>query len=185
MAGPKNTPPATAAQAGEDLSSLRISVTTMGDLLLSAADRYPSTLALVFPDAQYTYKELAAQAIRRARSLQALGVKPRDHVGILMHTCPAFVEIFFAAALCGAVVVPINARYRSHELAYVIENGDIATLVTTDAIAEQVSFVERLPAALPDLKSQADPRRLRLGRTPKLRNVILMGSSTVPGFVSE
>src|ERR1700722_2834280 len=151
---------------GEDLTALRISVTTMGDLLLSAADRYPDTLALVFPDAQYTYRELAAQAIRRARSLQAFGVRPRDHVGILMHTCPDFVEIFFAAALCGAVIVPINARYRSGELAYVIENGDIATLVTTEAIAEQVSFVERLSSALPGLQSQSDPRRLRLSHAP-------------------
>jgi fatty-acyl-CoA synthase len=171
--------------AGEDLAALRISVTTIGDLLLSAADRYPDTPALIFPDAQYTYRELADRAIRRARSLQALGVRPRDHVGILMHTCPQFVEIFFAAALCGAVIVPINARYRPGELAYVVENGDIATLVTSDAVAEQVSFVERLSGALPDLKSQTDPRALRLGRTPKLRNVILMGSSTVPGFVSE
>jgi fatty-acyl-CoA synthase len=180
-----STAAAALPSAGEDLAALRISVTTIGDLLLSAADRYPDTPALIFPDAQYTYRELAARAIRRARSLQALGVRPRDHVGILMHTCPQFVEIFFAAALCGAVIVPINARYRPGELAYVIENGDIATLVTSDAIAEQVSFVERLSGALPDLKSQTDPRALRLGRTPKLRNVILMGSSTVPGFVPE
>ena len=171
--------------AGEDLAGLRISVTTIGDLLLSAADRYPDTPALIFPDAQYTYRELAVRAIRRARSLQALGVRPRDHVGILMHTCPQFVEIFFAAALCGAVIVPINARYRPGELAYVIENGDIATLVTSDAIAEQVSFVERLSGALPDLESQTDVRALSLSRTPKLRNVILMGSSKVPGFVPE
>jgi fatty-acyl-CoA synthase/long-chain acyl-CoA synthetase len=157
----------------------------MGDLLLSAADRYPDTLALVFPDARYTYQELAAQALRRARSLQALGVKPRDHVGILMHTCPAFVEIFFAAALCGAVVVPINARYRSHELAYVMANGDIATLVTTDAVAEQVSFVERLSGALPGLAAQADPRRLRLAGTPTLRNIVLMGKTPSPGFLPQ
>ena len=172
-------------RAGEDLAALRISVTTIGDLLLGAADRYPDTPALIFPDAQYTYRELAVRAIRRARSLQALGVRPRDHVGILMHTCPQFVEIFFAAALCGAVIVPINARYRPGELAYVIENGDIATLVTSDAIAEQVSFVERLSGALPDLESQTDVRALSLSRTPKLRNVILMGSSKVPGFVPE
>ena len=171
--------------AGEDLAGLRISVTTIGDLLLSAADRYPDTPALIFPDTQYTYRELAVRAIRRARSLQALGVRPRDHVGILMHTCPQFVEIFFAAALCGAVIVPINARYRPGELAYVIENGDIATLVTSDAIAEQVSFVERLSGALPDLESQTDVCALSLSRTPKLRNVILMGSSKVPGFVPE
>ena len=182
MAGTKKT---SAAEGGEDLSTLRISVTTMGDLLLSAADRYPDTLALVFPDARYTYQELAAQALRRARSLQALGVKPRDHVGILMHTCPAFVEIFFAAALCGAVVVPINARYRSHELAYVMANGDIATLVTTDAVAEQVSFVERLSGALPGLAAQADPRRLRFAGTPTLRNIVLMGKTPSPGFLPQ
>jgi fatty-acyl-CoA synthase len=171
--------------SGEDLSRLRISVTTMGDLLLSAADRYPETLALVFPDSQYTYRELASRALLRARSLQALGVKPRDHVGILMPTCPAFVEIFFAAAMCGAVVVPINARYRSQELNYVIENGDIATLVTTDATAEQVNFVERLAGALPALKSQADPRRLRMPGMPALRNIVLMGDSESPGFVPQ
>ncbi len=173
-----------AGNNSEDLSQLRISVTTMGDLLLSAADRYPDTPALVFPDSQYSYRELAARAVLRARSLQALGVKPRDRVGILMHTCPAFVEIFFAAALCGAVVVPINARYRPSELAYVIENGDIATLVTTDAITEQVSFVDRLTAALPGIESQADARRLQLGAAPTLRNVVLMGSTAAPGFVA-
>ena len=170
---------------GEDLARLRITVTTMGDLLLSAADRYPDTPALIFPDAQFTYQELANRALHRARSLQALGVRPRDHVAILMHTCPDFVELFFAAALCGAVVVPINARYRAGELAYVIENGDIATLVTTDAISEQVNFVERLYGALPNLEAQRDPRQLRLAGAPKLRNIVLMGASTAPGFVPQ
>jgi len=173
------------AVVAEDLARLRISVTTIGDLLLNAADQYPDTLALVFPDAQYTYAELASRAILRARSLQALGVKPRDHVGILMHTCPAFVEIFFAVALCGAVIVPINARYRSSELAYVIENGDLVTLVTTDSIAEQVSFVERLNGAFPDLKQQTEPTSLRLDAAPKLRNIVLMGTSKPAGFVSQ
>jgi len=171
--------------SGEDLARLRIAVTTIGDLLLTAADRFPQTLALVFPDAEYTYVDLAARAMRRARSLQALGIKPHDKVGILMHTCPAFVEVFFAAALCGAVIVPINARYRSSEINYVIENGDIATLVTTDTIAEQVSFVERLAAALPDLKSQTNPRKLHLAQAPKLRNIVMIGDSTPPGYVSQ
>ena len=182
---PARSPALGKARGAEDLARLRISVTTMGDLLLTAADRYPDTLALVFPDSKYTYRELAANALRRARSLQALGVKPRDHVGILMHTCPAFVEVFFAAALCGAVIVPINARYRSAELAYVIENGDIATLVTTDVIAEQVSFVERLAGALPDLAHQANPRRLKLARAPRLRNIVMVGSTSPAGFVTE
>jgi fatty-acyl-CoA synthase/long-chain acyl-CoA synthetase len=157
----------------------------MGDLLLTAADRYPDTLALVFPDSEHSYAALAARALLRARSLQAMGVRPRDHVGILMHTCPDFVEIFFAAALCGAVVVPINARYRAAELGYVLENGDIVTLITTDAIAEQVSFVDRLNAALPDLEAQADARHLKISSAPKLRNLVMIGASTPPGFVPQ
>jgi fatty-acyl-CoA synthase/long-chain acyl-CoA synthetase len=176
---------APAPPPGEDLARLRIAVTTIGDLLLSAADRYPDTLALVFPDSQYTYRELAERALSRARSLRALGVRPRDHVGILMHTCPAFVEVFFGAALCGAVIVPINARYRSMELNYVIENGDVATLVTTDAIAEQVNFVERLTAALPELAEQTDARQLHIERVPRLRNVVVLGKATPPGFVPQ
>lgn len=170
---------------GEDLSRLRISVTTMGDLLLTAADRFPDTLALVFPDSEHSYAKLAARSLSRARSLQAMGVKPRDHVGILMHTCPDFVEIFFAVALCGAVIVPINARYRPAELGYVLENGDLVTLITTDAIAEQVSFFDRLNAALPDLESQPDARHLKLEGAPKLRNIVMIGESTPPGFVPQ
>ncbi len=83
------------------------------------------------------------------------------------------------------MVVPINARYRPPELAYVIENGDIVTLVTTDAVAEQVSFVERLTSALPDLKSQSASRRLTLGSAPSLRNVVLMGSTAAAGFLPQ
>jgi len=170
---------------GEDLASLRIQVTTIGDLLLAAADRHPDSLALVFPEQRFTYGELAARALARARSLRALGVRPRDHVGILMHTCPEFVEVFFAAALCGAVIVPMTARYRHHELAYVIENGDLVTVVTTDSVAEHVDFVERLHAALPGLAQAPDARRLNLPSAPKLRNVVVLGRAKPPGFVAQ
>ena len=102
-----------------------------------------------------------------------------------MHTCPEFVELYFAIAFCGAVIVPINARYRAGEIGYVVENADLVTVITTDSIAEQVNFVERLEQALPGLAAQADPRQLLVATTPKLRNVVLFGATTRPGFVSE
>ena len=180
-----STPEDSTFQGGEDLARLRISVTTMGDLLLTAADRDPHKAALVFPDCRYSYAELAARAMRRARSLQALGVRPRDHVGILMHTCPEFVELYFAVAFCGAVIVPINARYKASEIGYVVENADLVTLITTDAVAEQVNFVERIEQALPDLASQGDPMAVSVAAAPRLRNVVLFGGTARPGFVSE
>ncbi|HVW67394.1 MAG TPA: class I adenylate-forming enzyme family protein [Steroidobacteraceae bacterium] len=169
----------------ESLRQVRIQVTTLGDLLLTAADRYPHSPALIFPDRRVTYAELAERALFRARSLQALGVKARDHVGLLLPTSLEFAEFLFAIALCGAVAVPLNTRYKHNELAYVIENGDLVAVVTTDRIADHVNFVERLNQALPDLAGSADPRRLELAGTPRLRNLVLLGDSASPGFLSR
>ncbi len=156
------TDPRSTAPVPENLRDVRINVTTIGDLLLGAADRYPDTDAIVFPDYRISYAGLAERAIERARGLQALGVRPREHVGLLLHTCPEFVEYFFAIALCGAVAVPINARFKPAELAYVIENGDLVTVITTGRVAESLNFVDRLADALPGLAAQADPLRLAI-----------------------
>jgi acyl-CoA synthetase (AMP-forming)/AMP-acid ligase II len=162
-----------------------IGATTLGDLLLRAANDYPDTDAIVFPDNRQTFAELAERAYQRARGLQALGVRPGDHVGLLLPTCMEFPEFFFGIALCGAVSVPINARYQSGELAYLIENADLVTIVTTDQIAEHVNFVERLSGGLPGLDQAADPLALNIETAPKLRNIVLLGSSKPTGLVTE
>jgi fatty-acyl-CoA synthase len=173
------------APRSESLRSMRIQVTTLGDLLLGAADRYPDSPALILPGQRMTYGQLAERALWRARSLQALGVKPREHVGLLLPTSIEFVELLFAIALCGAVAVPMNARYRHNELAYVIENGDLVAVLTTDRIAEQVNFVERLHRALPELVAAPDPRRLSLAAAPRLRNLVLLGEARPQGFLTQ
>jgi len=162
-----------------------IGATTLGDLLLRAANEYPDSDAVVFPDRRQTYAELVERAYQRARGLQALGVRPGDHVGLLLPTCMEFPEFFFAIALCGAVAVPINARYQSAELAYLIENADLVTIITTDQIAEHVNFVERLAAGLPGLDRSKDPLKLNIKAAPKLRNMVLLGSSKPIGLVTE
>jgi fatty-acyl-CoA synthase len=169
----------------ESLRDVRISVTTLGDLLLLAADRYPGSPALIFPDKSLTYAELTQRALIRARSLQALGVKPRDHVGLLLPTSFEFVEFLFAIALCGAVAVPMNARYKYSELAYVIDNGDLVAVITTDQISDHVNFVERLTQALPGVEKAQDARRLQLERTPRLKAMVLLGAGRAPGFVAQ
>ena len=168
----------------EDLSKIRIAVTTIGDLLLTAADRYPNDDAIVFPDHKVTYGELADRAIERARGLQAIGVTPKSHVGLLLPTCLEFVEYFFAIALCGAVAVPVNARYRAHELRYVVENGDLVTVITTSEVPEQVNFIERLLNAMPSLGGQSDPMLLHVPEAPKLRNIVVLGKPGPASFLT-
>jgi acyl-CoA synthetase (AMP-forming)/AMP-acid ligase II len=167
-----------------DLETVRLQATTLGDLLLMAADTQPDRMAIILPDQRCSYAEVRDAAFRRALSLQALGVGPGDHVGLLLPTGMDFVETMFATALLGAVTVPVNARYMPPELAYLVENADLKVLLTTDKIAEAVNFVERLNLALPEL-AQADARKLELKGAPLLRNIVLYGKSEAPGMLTE
>jgi len=167
-----------------DLETVRLQATTLGDLLLMAADAQPDRMAVILPDQRRTFAEIRDAAFRKALSLQALGIGPGDHVGLLLPTGMDFVETMFATALLGAVTVPVNARYMPPELAYVIENADLKVLLTTDKIAEAVNFVERLNLALPHL-AEADANSLDIKDAPLLRNIVLYGQSEAPGLLTE
>jgi fatty-acyl-CoA synthase len=159
---------------GEDPAKIRISATTLGDMLLTAWDKVPDKLAMVFPSQSVTYDQLVTNAMQRARGLVALGVKPGDHVGILLPSGIAFIETLFGVAMTGAVSVLMNARYRSPELAYVAENADLTIIITNDEIDDHVNFVERLTEALPDRAT-----------LPKLRHLILLGGNSATGFIDQ
>ena len=172
-------------RAGEDLSVVRVEATTLGDLLMKAWDRAPAGEALVFPEGRKTYDEVLAGVLHRARGLRGLGLKPGDHVGILLPSGIEFVETLFANAMLGAVSVLMNARYKAPEMLYVAENADLVALVTNDAAAEHVDFVARLDEAFPDLAGQADRRVLHLAGAPKLRRLVLFGGREAPGFIDQ
>jgi fatty-acyl-CoA synthase/long-chain acyl-CoA synthetase len=159
--------------------------TTLGDLLLRAAQRRPDHEALVFPHARHTYADVAARSIHAARGLAALGVQLGDRVGLLMPNCPDFVFAFFGAQLLGAIVVPINTRFRVRELSYVVENADLVAVVTCDIVDEHVDYVERLSESLPGLSEAPDPEHLALPAAPLLRTVVLLGDSEPAGLVSR
>jgi len=167
-----------------DIAACRVASTTLGDLLLTAADRQPDRMAIILPDQRMTYAELRDRSINRALSLQALGVGPGDHVGLLMPTGMDFAITMFASSMLGAVTVPVNARYQPPELAYVIENADLRVLLTTDEIAEAVNFVERLHLAIPAL-AESDAGSLRLDAAPMLRSIVLLGESSGGGMLNQ
>ncbi len=159
-----------------------IGSTTLGDLLLRAARKWPQQDALVFPGQRLSYAQLAERAMHRARALQGMGIGPGAHVGILAPNLSEVIELLFAAALSGAVAVLVNARYKTRELAYVVENADLEVLFTTRRVADYVDFVSLLHQALPGLSDAADPWALDLPAAPRLRSVVLMETGAAPGF---
>jgi fatty-acyl-CoA synthase len=165
-------------------------VTTLGDLIVRGAARYPDHLAIAFPDDRRTYAELLDGSVRAAKGLRGLGVGPGDHVGILMANCVAYVEMMLGTAMLGAVAVLINARYRGPELAYVVENADVAVLVTSDIVADHVDHVERVREAFPRLGDAVDPGApspgaLSLEEAPGLRSVVVLSDVDFPGCLNR
>src|SRR3954470_24607596 len=158
-------------------------VMPLGHLLLRSERRDPEHEALIFPDARLTYRELADRAWAIARSLVALGVEPGDHVGYLMTNHPDIVSTFFGISLAGAVVVPINARYRTAELDTIAEDADLVALLTHDSADAHVDFAALLHEALPGLADASDPLQLALARHPKLRSVVMMGRKEPAGML--
>jgi acyl-CoA synthetase (AMP-forming)/AMP-acid ligase II len=160
-------------------------VMPLGHVLLRSARRDPEREAIVFPDVRWTYAELADRAWAVARSLLALGVQPGEHVGILMSNHPDIVASFFGATLAGAVVVPVNARYKSAELEFLVGDADLVSLLTHDSADDHVDFTSLLHAALPGLAEAADPAHLALAGHPRLRSVVMMGARESAGMIGR
>jgi fatty-acyl-CoA synthase/long-chain acyl-CoA synthetase len=161
-------------------------VLPLGDLLIRSAASYPHRDAIVFPDSRYTFTDLLERATRVARGLVAVGVRPRQHVGLLAHNQVEFVEGLFGAALAGAVVVPINARHKTSELAFIVENADLVALLTTGSHENAyIDFSELITEALPSLPSATDARRLELAEAPMLRSIVTLRGGDRHGFLSR
>ena len=162
-----------------------IEASPVGDLLVRAAATEPDRDALVFPGDRYTYSQLLEAARHVSRGLWELGVRPGDHVGLLMPNCPEFAEAFFGVSLMGCVAVPINARYKLAELGYVIENADLVAILTSDVIAEHVDFTDVLLTSLPSLASSTDPTRLDVLEAPRLRSAVMLRGEGKTGFLGR
>lgn len=162
-----------------------VEVSSLADLLVRSAERSPDRAALVFPTERRTYRELLAAARHIARGLHRLGVRRGEHVGLLMPNCTEYVESLFAVALLGAVAVPINTRYRTVELRYLVQHADLVAVLTTDRVRTHVDFAELLRDTLPGLTDALDPTRLELPEAPALRTAVMLRGGDESGLLGR
>ena len=168
----------------------RIDVTTLGDLLDLRAAEQGERPAMVFPGHRVTYAGLAGRADFFARGLLAAGLQPGETVGILLPNCADSIAALFGAAKAGLFGVPVNARYKSLELADLIRHSRMRVMLTSPpdpATPGAPDFTGLLAAAFPALASQ-DPTRLALPDAPELRQIVVLGDSlpsVPPGFTAE
>ena len=96
----------------------------------AAAHPHVDALVEVATGRRWTYSELDDEINTVARGLMAAGLAAGDRIGIWAPNCAEWVLVQFAAAKTGAILVNINPAYRTHELAYVLEQSGLSMLVS-------------------------------------------------------
>ena len=147
---------------------------TIGDVLDQQAGRFPDRDALVNTETgeRYTYREFREGVERLGRGLMAIGIRNGDHVGIWATNYTEWVLTQFATAKIGAVLVNVNPAYRTHELAYLLEQSEANALILIGQFRNS-NYVAMVNEQVPELQDCA-PGELHSQRFPYLRNVIFV-----------
>ena len=107
--------------------------------LLRAVQTRAHHTATIHRDRRRTWKEIGERVPRQAAALAALGCKPGDRIGVLALNGDDYVELFFAVAWAGLVLVPLNTRWAIPENAYALRDSNCEVLLVDEAFTAQVS----------------------------------------------
>ena len=152
---------------------------TLGDLIDRAAERWPEREALCCEGRRWSFVALRDEVDRAAKALLAAGVAHGDHVCLWLGNRPEFVFLFFAIGKIGAVLVPINTRFRTRDMGYIAVHSDATTLIAADR-AHGIDYLAMIEELLPGLRAQP-AGALAIDAAPKLRRVILLADASCPG----
>ncbi len=150
---------------------------TMDALLLHAAETAPEQVSLIIDEVRLTNSDRVARARKVAGMFESFGLKRGDHIGIFMPNCAEYLDLLFGAMYAGIVAVTINARYKSHDLAFVIADSGIRALFTVARVAENVDFLSTCIDGLPDLRAVAQGK-VETGKAPQLERLIVVGGGS-------
>src|SRR5439155_22513261 len=85
-----------------------------------AVQFFPNAVACVAGKTRLTYGTLQARVNRLANALQQRGVRKGDRVAVLSTNSLPYLEMYYATAALGALIVPLNFRLAPAELAYIL-----------------------------------------------------------------
>lgn len=120
----------------------------------------PDKEVLIDGNRRLTYRELNQRVNRLANALTARGLKYGDRCAILAYNCAEYVEVIFAAAKVGLILVPLNWRLSPVELAFNLNDSGTEFLI----------FDSEFEKAVAELKQQ----------TP-IKQFIVIGDKTLDG----
>ena len=103
---------------------------TIGAVVTRAAELFGEAEAFVDGEVSLSFVQLAAEVERAARAFIASGIEPGDRVAIWGPNCVEWAIAELGLHSAGAVLVPLNTRFKGKEAAYVIGKARARLLFT-------------------------------------------------------
>ena len=124
-------------------------------LLVASERRHAERVAVVDASTALTYPELVAAARRFAAALIESGIGPGDRVAIWCFNCAEWVVAALGVFAAGAVLVPVNTRFKGHEAADILRRSGARTLVTVKDFlgTDYLALLEDAGVPLPALET--------------------------------
>lgn len=119
---------------------------TVPGLVRSAASRYGEREAVVEGRVRVTYAELGERVERAAAACMAAGVERGDRVAVWAPNTLDWIVSALGAVTAGAVLVPLNTRFKGSEAAYVLRRSRARLLFVTGTFLG-TSYVATLRSA--------------------------------------
>ena len=128
---------------------------TIPALIATTAERHGDQLAVADGDTEFTYAELHDAARSFGGALVASGVEPGDRVAMWCFNSAEWIVAVLGIFEAGAVLVPVNTRFKGAEAADILSRSHARALVTvTDFLdTDYVAMLEASGIDLPDLKT--------------------------------
>lgn len=129
---------------------------TIAENLAATVERFGDSDALVdVPTGRrWTYSEFLADVRRLASGLHRLGIRKGDRVGIWSPNRWEWVQVQYATAEIGAVLLNINPAYRVHELEYVLKQASVKAVIAAPQFkdSDYTGMLAQVQPDCPDLE---------------------------------
>jgi fatty-acyl-CoA synthase len=149
---------------------------TLGLLPQRAARQWGAREALAFQGQRWSFAELSVRVDAVAKGLLRLGIAPGDRVALWMVNRPEWIDAMFAIMQIGAVLVPVNTRFRTDDMTYVLGQSDAVAVIMAER-SGPVDYLAMMREVAPALGARPDPR------VPALRHVIVLSDRVHPDTV--
>ena len=113
------------------------------DFVKRAVKQYGKKVGIVDGEKRFTYAEFGERVNRLSNALLSLGIEKGDRVATIEVNTHRLLEMFYAVPQIGAILLPINIRLSSDEIAYILNNAEAKCLILSEDLADVMHVLEQ------------------------------------------